>query len=335
MTRRPIPTRIISIAAISACCALSALPPRAYAQSAEAEGLFEDGERLFAAGKLAEACDAYEASNRIEARAGTLIRLGECRERNSQIASAWSAFKDALARAKDPVKRDLAKRKVAQLEPTVSHLSVIVAETRRVTDLAITRNGKPVDSGTWNHSLPIDGGSYTIASHATGFRDWTTTVVVATTGADIKVELPELEPVTAAKPDPTQPDHGGPPDAHPDDHNKVDVVPAPRTRVIPLALTGGAIALAGGALGFELWGEHIYDRAKSDPSPSNQLSLWHSANLRRYIAEGMLGGAIASGAIATWFWLRGDSGSPTREHSAHVVPMVTPGGSGLVVVGGF
>src|SRR5436190_2215525 len=31
-----------------------------------------------AEGKLAQACDAFEASNRVEQRAGTLIRLGEC-----------------------------------------------------------------------------------------------------------------------------------------------------------------------------------------------------------------------------------------------------------------
>src|ERR1043165_7838821 len=47
---------------------------RAYAQSAEAEKLFNDGNRLMATEKLAEACAAFEASNRAEPRAGTLIR---------------------------------------------------------------------------------------------------------------------------------------------------------------------------------------------------------------------------------------------------------------------
>src|SRR5450432_2336877 len=91
--------------------------PVARAQSAEAEALFNDGARLMAAGQLAEACEAFEASNRIESRAGTLIRLGECREQNHQLASAWSAYKDALTRVRDPQKRALAESKVAQLEP--------------------------------------------------------------------------------------------------------------------------------------------------------------------------------------------------------------------------
>ena len=79
---------------------------RAYAQSAEAEAAFGEGDRLMAAGKIAEACDAFEASNRVEQRAGTLIRLGECREKNRQLASAWSAYKDALTRVRDPRKRE-------------------------------------------------------------------------------------------------------------------------------------------------------------------------------------------------------------------------------------
>jgi len=46
-----------------------------------------------AEGKLAQACQAFEASNRVEPTAGTLILLGECREQNQQLASAWSAYK--------------------------------------------------------------------------------------------------------------------------------------------------------------------------------------------------------------------------------------------------
>ena len=80
--------------------ALLGLTATAHAQSAEAEAMFNEGDKLMAAGKLAEACSAFEASNNMDPRAGTLIRLGECREQNHQIASAWSAYKDALGRVK-------------------------------------------------------------------------------------------------------------------------------------------------------------------------------------------------------------------------------------------
>src|SRR5450432_1219815 len=88
---------LTSIAAIS-------FAPTAYAQSAEAEQLFSDGDKDMKLGKLEQACDAFEASNRIETRAGTLIRLGQCREDLHELASAWSAYKDAVTRVKDPKK---------------------------------------------------------------------------------------------------------------------------------------------------------------------------------------------------------------------------------------
>src|SRR6059058_5723916 len=83
--------RRVSIAAISVALGVLGASRAAHAQNAEAEALFDDGNRLMSSGKLAQACDAFEASNRTEPRAGTLIQLGECREQNQQMASAWSA----------------------------------------------------------------------------------------------------------------------------------------------------------------------------------------------------------------------------------------------------
>src|SRR5258708_24898372 len=134
---------IRSIAAISAFVVAAAGAARA--QNVEAETLFADGNKLTKQGKLAEACDAFEASNRIEARAGTLIRLGECREANHQLASAWSAYKDALTRVKDTHKKAIATAKVAELEPKLSYLTISVPDEARVEGLALTRNGQLAD----------------------------------------------------------------------------------------------------------------------------------------------------------------------------------------------
>src|SRR5689334_25269822 len=65
---------------------------RAHAQGATAQQRFDDAERWVTEGRLDEACTAYEESNRLDARAGTLIRLAECRERNHQLASAAAAY---------------------------------------------------------------------------------------------------------------------------------------------------------------------------------------------------------------------------------------------------
>src|ERR1044071_8848999 len=153
-----------TLAWIAATSALLAAGP-AFAQSAEAAALFGEGDSLMKQGKIAEACDAFEASNKVEARAGTLIRLGECREANHQLASAWSAYKDALSRVKDPKKKDIASAKVAELEPRLSYLTITVAPTD---GLAITRNGQPLDPVLWNPARRVNGGDYPIVARAPG-----------------------------------------------------------------------------------------------------------------------------------------------------------------------
>jgi len=60
-------------------------------------GALEEGEFLV---DDLTGCEAFDASNRLEPRAGTLIALGDCREKNQQLASAWSAYKDALTRVR-------------------------------------------------------------------------------------------------------------------------------------------------------------------------------------------------------------------------------------------
>src|SRR5262245_61244480 len=165
---------------------------RAHAQSAEAEKLFDDGNRLEAAGKLVEACAAFEASNRAEPRAGTLIRLGGCHEKNQQLASAWSAYKDARRLATDPRKRELATTKITALEPRLSYLVVAVSEQVRVSGLELIRNGKLFDPTLWNNELPIDRGDYSITGRAPGYKTWQRTVHVPVERARLSVIVPAL-----------------------------------------------------------------------------------------------------------------------------------------------
>ncbi|HTJ42146.1 MAG TPA: hypothetical protein VL463_08620 [Kofleriaceae bacterium] len=166
---------------------------RARAQSAEAEQLFNDGDRLMTEGKFAQACDSFEASNRIEARAGTLIRLGDCREKNNQLASAWSAYKDSLTRVKDPKKRELAEQRIAAIEPHLSYLTVSVPDESRVDGLELSRNGKPLDPALWNRAIPVDGGEYVIGGKAPGHEEWNTKVTVATADGKVTVDVPKFK----------------------------------------------------------------------------------------------------------------------------------------------
>lgn len=203
--------RLASIAATSVAFIILIAGSRAYAQSADAEALFNDGNKLIAEGKLAQACDAFEASNRVEPRAGTLIRLGECREQNQQLASAWSAYKDALTRVKDPRKREVATAKAAALESRLSYLTVAISDGSRIEGLTLTRSGKSFDPMLWNRALPVDGGDYIIAGRAPGYEEWQTTAHVPVEGAKVSVEVPKFKELSKPTSPPTLPSSPPPP----------------------------------------------------------------------------------------------------------------------------
>src|SRR5262245_58083088 len=82
---------------------LAAAPVRGVAQPAtvQAQSLFDEGRKLMKAGKIAQACAAFEASEKLDPVVTTLLNLADCREQNHQLATAWGAFVEAqrMARA--------------------------------------------------------------------------------------------------------------------------------------------------------------------------------------------------------------------------------------------
>lgn len=308
--------RWASIVATSAAFAVLIAGGVARAASAEAEALFNAGNQLMAEGKVAQACDAFEASNRAEPRAGTLIHLGVCRERNHQLASAWSAYKDALTRARDPVKRDVAAARAAAIEPRLSYLTVSIPERSRVDGLTLTRNGAGFDRSLWNRPLPVDAGDYVIAGRAPDHEDWQITVHVELEGDRRTVSVPWL---------------------------KESPTPTGLTAQHKLAIGAGSVSVASGAaavvLGLLAW-RNKSDAFASCPSTMQACAASDAANAAirashdSALAANVAYGVAAAAALAAGvLWFTGAPGADARR--VRVVPSVAPGESGVVVVGRF
>ena len=323
----------LSIAAISALCLLFAART-VHAQNAEAEALFAEGEKLIKDGKIAQACEAFDASNRVEARAGTLIRIGGCREQNHQLASAWSAYKDALTRAKDPKKQAFATAKVTELEPKLSYLTLSVPVVSRVEGLTVTRNGKPFESILWNRALPVDGGEFSFGVSAPGHQVWKTTVTVSVESGKITVDVPTLEPtgreVTPPPPPPGEREEGPPPPS---------TMTAKRKIAIGAAVVGALSIGAGVVLGTQAKGKQSDAHALCsnvvmpcvDADRANDLiKAGQSRALGANIAFGIGAAAVI---VAGVLWFTGAPETPARDVS--VVPTVAPGETGIAILGRF
>jgi len=337
---RALRARALSIAAISAFAILSTISSSAHAQNAAAESLFNDGERLMKEGKLAEACQAFEGSNRIEARAGTLINLGLCREQNNQLASAWSAFKDALTRVKDPAKKQVATDHANAIEPRLSYLTISVPDESRVDGLALTRNTGAVDPVLWNRSIPVDGGTYVIAGRAPGHEEWSTTVVVPNEGGKISVEVPRFKDLTklmtpVGTPPSAKPEQPTPPEANDEPATGGSMFTPKRKIALGIGGVGVAAIAVGIVFGLQAQGDKN-DAFKLCPDPAtpcadgNKASALtndgHSKALAADAAFGV-GAAALIGAGVLWFL-----GAPTEaDHGVAVAPHVGNGAAALDV----
>ncbi len=104
--------------------------------SPRAEALFRDGKQLMAEGKLAEACTAFEGSERLEHNVATVLSLADCREKAEQFASAWALFLQADSQTRGDSSKAMlnrtAKQRAKAIESRLSFLTINVPDESRV-----------------------------------------------------------------------------------------------------------------------------------------------------------------------------------------------------------
>jgi hypothetical protein len=167
--------------------------PLAHAAGADdkaaAQVLFDEGRKLMEQGKYAEACPKLESSQRLDPGAGTLLNLAACYEKNGQTASAWVTYTDAATASRDrhPDWATRAEARAKALYPTLSHLTIDVPSPP--SGLAIVRDGKPIESGSYGTPMPVDPGHHVIDATAPSKKPFHQEVDVGAKGAEAKVTV--------------------------------------------------------------------------------------------------------------------------------------------------
>lgn len=333
---------------MAALAGLALLAGTAHAQSVEAEALFQEGRRLLKEGKVAEACDKLEASQRLEPSVGTLLNLADCREKNGQLATAWAEFLKAEAsarRAGKPDKRaDEAKRRAKALEPRLSYLTISVPENSKIEGLTVTRNGTPIDPALWNTGVPVDAGTYEISASAPGHEAWSTKVTIAGEAIKQSVEVPRFKKLEELTPDKVTPPPATPPPDEPlelDDGVDADA-PGTFTPMRYGAIASGVVGLA--AVGFGVArglsakdkqaqaDELCPEAACGDPAAIalNDDAQSHALQANLGFA---VGGLAIAGAVA--LWILGEPDAPYDDEALSVRPTLGRDGLGLTFGGRF
>ncbi len=202
--RRAVASAVLVLAMLSAPRAGAAPSTEDRALATE---LFKQGRDLMTAGKAEEACPKLAESHRLDPGGGTVLNLALCYEAIGRLASAYSAFNDALAMARRDERDDrvtIATEHLASVEPRLSRLIIEVPPGSELPELEVRRDGSEVARAAWGSAMPVDGGSHEISVRAPGRRPWSATVTVQNESDKQTVVVPllEAEPAPATAPPP-------------------------------------------------------------------------------------------------------------------------------------
>ena len=160
-----------------------------------AEQAFQQGRELMAAGHVAEACPKFEAAAKLSPTAGVRLNLADCYARLGRTASAWAKADEALAiaeRAGDVAAADLARSRMADLEPKLCYVTIVVATTGVVPGMEVRLDGEAIPEALWGTPLPVDPGEHEVAVRAPARRPWARKTTVTVSGARARVAVPAL-----------------------------------------------------------------------------------------------------------------------------------------------
>jgi hypothetical protein len=284
------------------------LAPPVQAVLPAAEALFQEGRQLLAKGSLAEACERFAESYRLEASSGTLLNLALCHEKQDRTATAWAEYRAAARLASSQGREDrvaVAEGKAAALESRLPRLT-FVTETS-VHDLrVVSDDGALGESGmSVGTAVPVNPGVHHLTVTAPGFRSWTTTIEVKE-AEQRTVRIPSLDPMPAPPPITMAAERPSPPvlvGASPDSRG------SSRSRRLSLYLgLGGGVLLAGGTVAYFV-GNAKLQSAKDAcnvgygcPDYDARVSAIETAQ-RIAIGSWIAGGALLA-ASGLQYWLR-------------------------------
>lgn len=160
-----------------------------------AERAFQQGRELMAAGRVAEACPKFEAAAKLSATAGVRLNLADCYARLGRTASAWAKADEALAiaeRAGDVAAAELARSRMADLEPRLCYVTIAVARTGVVPGMEVRLDGEAIPDAVWGTPLPVDPGGHEVEVRAPARRPWSSKTTVTQPGSRVSVAVPAL-----------------------------------------------------------------------------------------------------------------------------------------------
>jgi len=317
--------RLVVGSLVAAVCALGGA-----AHADRADQLFKKGKKLLAEKKYAEACTAFEESDRLDPGIGAKVNVARCYQEWGKLATAWRWFTEAEKMAKD-TKDDRASKIHAlaeELDPSIPRLTVKIDHDADTSGVVIKLDGMPFDLSALGTERRVDPGPHQV-DYTVGGATRSKMVPIERGGSsEITIDLPKksrgpakptVEPVAA------------------------DGEAVRKRRFIGLGITGGGVLAMGIARIVTLRARGDYNHAISahcggstDTCDDVGLAATHSARRRANIATGITIGGLAAvaGGLVVYF-TASRAAAHGEEHALYLAPSLGGDGTGVVLGGAF
>jgi hypothetical protein len=316
---------MIALCLAAATCSLAS--PGLAQDPVTSTALFHEGREAMKRHDYAGACAKFAESHRLDPAPGTLLNLGECKEQLGRVASAWQHYQEAADLLPEGERLDLAKQRLAALQPRLSRLTIRLAAGAPA-GASVSRDDVALGSASLDVALPVDPGVHRIVVTAPGRRAKSFSVELAEAqGKTLVVEpgLPEpaLPPAAASKSAQTP--------------GAIDPG-APRTssRTIGLVVGGvGLVAVAVGAVTGIMTIERknlVDDNCHDQVCNPEGVAAASEGRTFSIVSTATFAAGIVGLGVGAYLIL---SSGPASSGATAVGPAMGPGGAGLKLVRSF
>lgn len=334
--------------ALAVLAILAIAVPAAHADNKKkADVLFKKGKRLLDDKRYADACAAFEQSDKLDPAIGTKLNAARCYQEWGKLARAYRWYTDAEKMAKD-TKDDRAPKIrgfVEEVDVEVPRLIIKVPDNADLDAAGLAVDGKRLAKEDFGEPMMYDPGPHEITYKIDGKKQTKTIALERGGEREITIELPP----PAEKP--TGGDTAGGGDDKGDDKgDDGDVVPVPDPptpgrgrRIAGIALASAGVVGLGVAAYLTIDARGAYNDAidahcMGAPNMCNDegLAITRDARSQANVATVITLASLAAAAGGVILYVTAPKGEPVREQSAlRITPMLGANGGGITLSGGF
>jgi hypothetical protein len=304
---------------------------QAQSDTAIAEQLFLDGQKLVEAGHYPEACSKFADSERLDPALGTLMHLAACHEKMGKFAAAWGEFTDVAAQARKAgqgEREKYAREHAAALE---ARLPRIIIELPHPPDgTAIKLDAVSLPLGVLGTEIPIDPGEHALEVVAPRMKPWRQAKLSFAPGSVVTRIQVTLEEDTAPAPPHVAPSPGTGSALTVADSESAAPSGNTTKRILGFGIGGLGVASLAVAVGEEVTsiGRHNDESKYPAERPDLRQQVADQANAAQTYAIVFGAAGVVAIAAGVYLVVTSHDATSTTARSAHVRPALGPGVAG-------